>query len=103
MLPFLPAPGADDDGSGTVTILAALKSLVKNGYTPLAENGVEVQFHWYSAEGGSDNLASLRIVFGMPTYFMWFCVARDQREVCWEAEKSPNTIKRKVGVLESKP
>jgi leucyl aminopeptidase len=43
-----PAPGADDDGSGTVTILEAFRSLVENGFSP--ERPVE--FHWYSAEEG---------------------------------------------------
>ncbi|KAJ8654890.1 hypothetical protein O0I10_009455 [Lichtheimia ornata] len=42
------APGADDDGSGTVTILEAFRSLVDNGFEP--ERPVE--FHWYSAEEG---------------------------------------------------
>ncbi|CAG8528153.1 9523_t:CDS:2 [Ambispora gerdemannii] len=40
------APGADDDGSGTVTILEAFRVLVENGFKP--ERPVE--FHWYSAE-----------------------------------------------------
>jgi leucyl aminopeptidase len=49
---ILAAPGADDDGSGTVTILEALRVLlqseaIRNGS---AENTVE--FHWYSAEEG---------------------------------------------------
>ncbi|CAO3659838.1 unnamed protein product [Umbelopsis ramanniana] len=43
---FGTAPGADDDGSGTVTILEAFRSLVDNGFKP--ERSVE--FHWYSAE-----------------------------------------------------
>ncbi|KAG1241037.1 hypothetical protein G6F68_017079 [Rhizopus microsporus] len=42
------APGADDDGSGTVTILEAFRSLVQNGFKP--ERSVE--FHWYSGEEG---------------------------------------------------
>ena len=46
------APGADDDGSGTVTILEALRVLLKfdeivNGTAPNT-----VEFHWYSAEEG---------------------------------------------------
>lgn len=50
--PILAAPGADDDGSGTVTILEAFRTFllsdeVKNGQL---ENTVE--FHWYSAEEG---------------------------------------------------
>lgn len=49
---ILAAPGADDDGSGTVTILEAFRTFllsdeVKNGKL---ENTVE--FHWYSAEEG---------------------------------------------------
>ncbi|CAO3589056.1 unnamed protein product [Absidia cylindrospora] len=40
------SPGADDDGSGTVTILESFRSLVHNGFKP--ERTVE--FHWYSGE-----------------------------------------------------
>ncbi|KAI5866688.1 Zn-dependent exopeptidase [Durotheca rogersii] len=48
----LPAPGADDDGSGTVTILEAFRVLlssesVVNGNVPNT-----IEFHWYSAEEG---------------------------------------------------
>ena len=47
---ILAAPGADDDGSGTVTILEAFRVLV----THLAKTGEQlentVEFHWYSAE-----------------------------------------------------
>ncbi|KAG9124044.1 Leucine aminopeptidase 1 [Ceratobasidium sp. 392] len=48
MWPFLPAPGADDDGSGTVTILEAYRSLIAANFTPVHD----VEFHWYSAEEG---------------------------------------------------
>ncbi|KDN50044.1 hypothetical protein RSAG8_01380, partial [Rhizoctonia solani AG-8 WAC10335] len=48
MWPFLPAPGADDDGSGTVTILEAYRALVAANFTPVHD----VEFHWYSAEEG---------------------------------------------------
>ena len=49
---FLAAPGADDDGSGTVTILEALRVLLqsKDVVKGKAENTIE--FHWYSAEEG---------------------------------------------------
>lgn len=49
---ILAAPGADDDGSGTVTILEALTALLgaKEIVKGEAENTVE--FHWYSAEEG---------------------------------------------------
>ncbi|KAI8147510.1 hypothetical protein BJV82DRAFT_654206 [Fennellomyces sp. T-0311] len=46
--PFGRSPGADDDGSGTVTILETFRSLVEGGFAP--ERPVE--FHWYSAEEG---------------------------------------------------
>ncbi|KAH6915257.1 peptidase [Coprinopsis sp. MPI-PUGE-AT-0042] len=48
MWPFLAAPGADDDGSGTVTILEAYRALIAANFRP--ERAVE--FHWYSAEEG---------------------------------------------------
>lgn len=38
--------GADDDGSGTVTILESYRSLLASGFVP--ERPIE--FHWYSAE-----------------------------------------------------
>ncbi|CAN6672784.1 hypothetical protein TRVA0_047S00364 [Trichomonascus vanleenenianus] len=45
---LLAAPGADDDGSGTVTTLEIFRLLVENDFRP--DNTVE--FHWYSAEEG---------------------------------------------------
>ncbi|KXJ90391.1 peptidase [Microdochium bolleyi] len=49
LFPLLAAPGADDDGSGTVSILEAFRVLAHAGYTPL---GGPVEFHWYAAEEG---------------------------------------------------
>lgn len=49
LFPLLPAPGADDDCSGTVSILEAFRVLAHNGYIP--RNG-PVEFHWYAAEEG---------------------------------------------------
>jgi len=46
--PFLPAPGADDDGSGSVTILESYRALLAADYRPVRT----VEFHWYSAEEG---------------------------------------------------
>jgi len=46
--PFLPAPGADDDGSGSVTILEAYRALIVSDFHPKQN----VEFHWYSAEEG---------------------------------------------------
>ncbi|KAJ2746868.1 hypothetical protein GGI20_001021 [Coemansia sp. BCRC 34301] len=42
------ANGADDDGSGTVTILEALRVLLKRGFAPRRS----VEFHWYAGEEG---------------------------------------------------
>lgn len=49
LFPLLPAPGADDDCSGTVSILEAFRILAQSGYTP--KDG-PVEFHWYAAEEG---------------------------------------------------
>ncbi|KAL4869373.1 hypothetical protein BDV12DRAFT_185254 [Aspergillus spectabilis] len=53
---FLPslfaAPGADDDGSGTVTILEALRGLLKDKTLAETQALNTVEFHWYSAEEG---------------------------------------------------
>lgn len=49
LFPLLPAPGADDDGSGTISILKAFCVLAETGYTPLRG---PVEFHWYAAEEG---------------------------------------------------
>ncbi|SCV72100.1 BQ2448_4794 [Microbotryum intermedium] len=48
-LPFLAAPGADDDGSGTTTLVEALTVLVNASFIP---SDHPVEFHWYSAEEG---------------------------------------------------
>lgn len=43
-------PGADDDGSGTMSILEAYRGLISAGFLPKRT----VEFHFYSAEvGGS--------------------------------------------------
>ncbi|KAL1744154.1 Zn-dependent exopeptidase [Schizophyllum fasciatum] len=49
-LPFFRAPGADDDGSGTVTVFQILRSLVEQEFVP--PPGIAVEFHWYAAEEG---------------------------------------------------
>jgi leucyl aminopeptidase len=50
---LLAAPGADDDGSGTVTILEALRVLL-NSSSDIVEGKAPntIEFHWYSAEEG---------------------------------------------------
>ncbi|ORY56546.1 hypothetical protein BCR35DRAFT_284118 [Leucosporidium creatinivorum] len=49
LLPFLAAPGADDDGSGTTTLVSAFTALVKHSFIP-SRNPVE--FIFASAEEG---------------------------------------------------
>lgn len=49
---FLAAPGADDDGSGTVTILEALRVLLQSEAIINGEADNTIEFHWYSAEEG---------------------------------------------------
>jgi leucyl aminopeptidase len=49
---ILAAPGADDDGSGTVTILEALRVLLKSEGILNGSASNTVEFHWYSAEEG---------------------------------------------------
>ena len=49
---ILAAPGADDDGSGTVTILEALRVLLKSDDIIEGNATNTIEFHWYSAEEG---------------------------------------------------
>ncbi|KAI2614115.1 Zn-dependent exopeptidase [Hypoxylon fragiforme] len=48
----LPAPGADDDGSGTVTILEAFRILLSSEQVVQGNASNTIEFHWYSAEEG---------------------------------------------------
>ena len=52
------APGADDDGTGSVNLIEALRALVAAGYKP----STPVEFHWYAGEEvgllGSQDIAS---------------------------------------------
>lgn len=49
---ILPAPGADDDGSGTVTILESLRALLRSAAISQGQAQNTLEFHWYSAEEG---------------------------------------------------
>lgn len=49
---LLAAPGADDDGSGSVTILEALRVLLNSTDVITGEAENTIEFHWYSAEEG---------------------------------------------------
>lgn len=45
-LRYLIVPGADDDGSGSVTILESYRALISSNFRPVRP----VEFHWYAAE-----------------------------------------------------
>ena len=49
---ILSAPGADDDGSGTVTIMEALRVLLTSDAIVHGNATNTIEFHWYSAEEG---------------------------------------------------
>lgn len=49
---ILSAPGADDDGSGTVTILEAFRVLLQSKDIIKGKGENTIEFHWYSAEEG---------------------------------------------------
>ncbi|KAK4049465.1 hypothetical protein OIO90_005416 [Microbotryomycetes sp. JL221] len=49
LLPWFAAPGADDDGSGTTTLVTTLRALIEFGFKP-SDHAVEI--HFYSAEEG---------------------------------------------------
>ncbi|KAI1429928.1 Zn-dependent exopeptidase [Xylaria sp. FL1777] len=49
---ILAAPGADDDGSGTVTILEAFRVLLSSEDLIKGNAQNTIEFHWYSAEEG---------------------------------------------------
>ncbi|KAJ3859308.1 peptidase [Lentinula novae-zelandiae] len=83
--PFLPAPGADDDGSGSVTILEAYRALLAADYRPVRT----LEFHWYSAEEGGllgsqavaqDYAANSVNVIAMSQFDMTAWVKRGTRE-----------------------
>jgi leucyl aminopeptidase len=46
------APGADDDGSGTVTTLEALRVLLTDSRIASGQAANTIEFHWYAAEEG---------------------------------------------------
>ncbi|KAJ7097226.1 hypothetical protein B0H15DRAFT_928578 [Mycena belliarum] len=52
------APGADDDGSGTVNLIEVFRVLMASGFAP----ATPVEFHWYSGEEagllGSQDIAA---------------------------------------------
>lgn len=49
---ILAAPGADDDGSGTVTIMEVFRALLADQDVVAGRSPNTIEFHWYSAEEG---------------------------------------------------
>ncbi|KAF5547869.1 leucyl aminopeptidase [Fusarium phyllophilum] len=49
---ILAAPGADDDGSGTVTIMEVFRALLNSKDVVKGKAPNTIEFHWYSAEEG---------------------------------------------------
>jgi bacterial leucyl aminopeptidase len=58
---ILAAPGADDDGSGSVTILEVFRTLLSVESVIKGESENTIEFHWYSAEEGG--LLGSRAIF----------------------------------------
>jgi leucyl aminopeptidase len=62
------APGSDDDGSGTSTVLEIFRVLVESGFVP----DRTIEFHTYAAEEvglrGSQDIASQYQTLGLPVY-----------------------------------
>ena len=52
------APGADDDGSGSVNLIEIFRALLASGFKPTTP----VEFHWYAGEEagllGSQDIAA---------------------------------------------
>lgn len=46
------APGADDDGSGSMTILEAFRVILSDAKVAAGQAPNTIEFHWYSAEEG---------------------------------------------------
>lgn len=121
LFPLLPAPGADDDCSGTVSILEAFRVLAQSGYIP----DTPVEFHWYAAEEGG-LLGSQRIarykkesntaISAMMEFDMTAYVARNATESIglistqadaaltnWTADLAREYISIPVGIYELGP
>lgn len=69
--PYMTAPGADDDGSGTVTIMEVFRALLRSHHVREGKAQNTIEFHWYSAEEGG--------LLGSQEIFQSY--ARDRRDV----------------------
>ncbi|KAL7268220.1 Leucine aminopeptidase 1, partial [Rhizina undulata] len=92
------SPGADDDGSGTVTILEAFRVLAEH----LKKSGQQfentVEFHWYSAEEGG--LLGSQAIFSKYEKEGWDVVAMLQQDMTGFVKKTLEAGKpESVGVI----
>ncbi|KAF5139431.1 putative leucine aminopeptidase [Metarhizium anisopliae] len=80
------SPGADDDGSGTVVVLEALRVLAASGLRP--RNTIE--FHWYAAEecgyGCSDHASARANGFREFSFYPWRSVVLSAAAAAFVAE-----------------
>lgn len=79
------SPGADDDGSGTTTIIEALTILVENGFIPSRP----IEFHFYSGEEGG-LLGSQKVVAHyMQEQIPVYCVFHNDMTAYQPANRDP--------------
>jgi leucyl aminopeptidase len=76
------SPGADDDGSGSVTILEAFRVLVTGGFDPVHP----VEFQW----------VSVMRCLAFPQASARPCSTPPRRSACWEARTSRLPIARRA-------
>ncbi|KAI8813649.1 hypothetical protein BJ742DRAFT_672451 [Cladochytrium replicatum] len=71
------SPGADDDGSGTATILESLSAILESGVLNSEGWTKPIEYHWYAAEEGgllgSQKVAADYRERGAKVYAMWQC------------------------------
>ncbi|KAI9832713.1 MAG: Leucine aminopeptidase 1 [Phylliscum demangeonii] len=96
---LLAAPGADDDGSGTVTIIEALRVLLRSDKIRKGEAENTVEFHWYSAEEGG--LLGSQAIFSAYEQAGREVVAMLQQDMTGYVQKTLDAgLQESVGVIE---
>ncbi|KAJ7043054.1 peptidase [Mycena alexandri] len=107
MNPYLPAPGADDDGSGTAANLEAYRVLLLAGYIPTSP----LEFHFYAAEEagmlGSQAVAAAyesagKEVKGMIQFDMtaWVRVGTREEMAVIDSSADPKLTKFEIKLIE---
>lgn len=96
---LLAAPGADDDGSGTVTILEALRVILQRQEVIEGDLENTLEFHWYSAEEGG--LLGSQAIFSSYEKAGKKVVAMLQQDMTGYVQNTLNAGKQEsVGVIE---